>query len=47
MPEKAKICSAGFQGCDPALCPISILQDPEIHHLIITAAKAASPSSHI
>ena len=38
VPEEAKVC---LQGCDPAFCLVLSSQGPELHHLMVTAAKPA------
>lgn len=45
-PEQAQVCSPEGQGCDPAFCLVPSFEDPDLHHLIFTAAKAAAPNHH-
>lgn len=45
-PSMVKFCSPEAQSCDPAFCLIPSLQHPELHHLMITVARAA-PNIHI
>lgn len=44
--ELARVCPPEAQGCDPPVCLVLFSQDPELHHLIVTASKAA-PDLHI
>lgn len=44
--ERLKVCSPEVQGCGPAFCPGPSSQEPELHQLTVTAAKAA-PELHI
>lgn len=40
--EEDGLYSPESQGCGPAFCSAPSSQDPEAHHLMVTAAKAAS-----
>jgi len=44
--EEVKVSSPEVQSCDPTYCPASSTQDPELHCLMVKAAKAA-PNLHI
>lgn len=46
MPEYAKVRFPEVQGCDAAFCLVPFFQDPELHRLTVTAAKAG-PDFHI
>ncbi|KAK4806912.1 hypothetical protein QYF61_012645 [Mycteria americana] len=39
--EEAKVCSPEVQGCELAFHPPPCPQDPELHHLMVPAAKVA------
>ena len=41
VPEEVKVGSLEVQDCNPAYCPVSFTQDPELHCLVVTASKAA------
>ena len=46
IPEMAKVCSPEIQACDLPFCFVPSSQDPKLHHLMVTAAKAA-PDTNI
>lgn len=39
--EEAKVCCPKVQDCDLPFCHAPLSQDPELHHLLVTAAEAA------
>ncbi|GAB0210109.1 highly reducing polyketide synthase PKS6 [Grus japonensis] len=41
IPQEAKVCSPEVQGSELAECPPRCPEDPELHHFMVTAAKAA------
>ncbi|GAB0180340.1 hypothetical protein GRJ2_000499300 [Grus japonensis] len=41
IPEEAKVCSPEVQGSELAVCPSRCPEDLELHHFMVTAAKAA------
>ncbi|GAB0210107.1 hypothetical protein GRJ2_003476500 [Grus japonensis] len=41
IPQEAKVCSPEVQGSELAECPPRCPEDPELHHFVVTAAKAA------
>lgn len=40
--EGVPVCFPEVQGCDPAICFASPSQNPDVFHLMITVAKAAT-----
>ena len=45
MSEEAKVCSPEIRVCAPAFCPVTSSSDRQLHHLMVTAANAASVTS--
>ena len=46
IPEQVKVCSPDVQNCDSTVRSFPFSQDPEFHHLMVTAAKAAPKPLH-
>lgn len=40
--ESGPVCSPEIQGCNPAFCLVPSSQDPEHHHLMVSAPKACT-----